>query len=222
MSRIIRNPNAVYRFARTATWQCGYNAFYGFSNISGGTNYGQGLGFIWTLSGIQINGSTTSYGLVPLPNVAEFSSLFDQYRIDNVHIKIFYTNNVANTTGAVATFQQIALPTCQFCTDYDDGQAPTTQGELLQRPETKLIQWNTNGPVQVSCPKPQMNASVNTLTGLNSVAPKHGWCDMTATNTNLTGYKMWLESFGSNTAGGLQQGYFQFYFTYDLSFKGVR
>jgi len=137
-------------------------------------------------------------------------------------VKIFYTNNVANSSLAPTAFQQIALPTGQFCTDYDDGAAPTAQNELLQRPECRLLQWNTNGPLQFTIDKPTMEQTVNTQSGVNSVAPRHGWCDMNATNTNLYGWKIFLESFGSNTSGGLQQGYFQFYFTYDMSFKGVR
>lgn len=222
MSRIIRNPDAVYRFARTASLQLGYNGYSGFTTISGGVVYGNAMGFTWTLAGPQLVSNLASPGLVTMPNVSEFAALFDQYRIDNVHVKVFYTNNISNTTGAVSTFQQIALPTAQFCTDYDDGAAPTSSTELLQRPETKLLQWNTNGPLCFTIKKPTMEQTVNTQTGVNSVAPRHGWCDMAATNTNLYGWKIFLESFGSNTAGGLQQGYFQFYFTYDLSFKGVR
>jgi len=222
ISRIIRNPDAVYRFARTASLQLGYNGYSGFTSISGGLVYGNGMGFTWTLAGPQLVSNLASPGLVPMPNVSEFAALFDQYRIDNVHVKVFYTNNISNVTGAVSTFQQIALPTGQFCTDYDDGNAPTAQNELLQRPECKLLQWNTNGPLSFNISKPTMEQTVNTQSGVNSVAPRHGWCDMAATNTNLYGWKIFLESFGSNTAGGLQQGYFQFYFTYDLSFKGVR
>lgn len=222
ISRILKNPNYVYRFSRTATWQCGYNGYSGFTTVSGGVVYGQGIGFNWTLGGPIISGSASSPGLQVMPNVTEFTALFDQYRIDNVKIKVFYTNNISNATGAVSTFQQIALPTGQFCTDYDDSVPPSSQGELLQRPETKLLQFNTNGPLVFNVPKPEMAQTVNAQTGINSVAAKNGWIDCGQTDVNNYGWKVWLEQFGSNTAGGLQQGYFQFYFTYDLSFKGVR
>jgi len=153
--------------------------------------------------------------------VTEFSALFDEYRIDAVHIKAFYTNNVVNTSAAVGSYQQIALPTGQFCVDYDDANVSASNTELLQRPETKLRQWNTNGPLMFTIKNPRAAYTVNTSTGVNSVAKGGGWLDMASTTINLYGFKIWLESFGSITAP-LEQGYFQFYFTYDISMRGVR
>lgn len=218
--RSLLSGNAIYRFKRTCSWQPAYNAYYGFTTPSG-VPYGGALGFTWCLSGPVITGSAASTS-VAMPNVSEFAALFDEYRIDAVHIKIFYTNNISNTSAAVGTFQQIALPTGQFCTDFDDSTPPASNTELLQRPETKLLQWNTNGPLQFTIKSPKAAYTVNTQSGTNSVAKAPGgWMDMAAQNINIYGWKVFLEQFGSST-NTLEQGYFQFYFTYDISCRGVR
>lgn len=218
--RAVSTGKVIYRFQRTSSWQPAYNAYSGFTTPSGSTIYGNALACTFRLSGVELTGNVNSTSTT-IPNVTEFSSLFDEYRIDAVHIKAFYTNNVANTSAAPGTFQQIALPTGQFCIDYDDANAPASNTELLQRPETKTRQWNTNGPLMFTIKNPRAAYTVNTSTGVNSVAKGGGWMDMASINTNFYGFKIWLESFGSNV-GTLEQGYFQFYFTYDLSMRGVR
>jgi len=215
------SPNTIYRFRRTCTWQTGYNAYYGFTSPSGAIVYGGALGFNWQLAGPQITGSASSTS-VALPNVSEFAALFDEYRIDAIHIKCFYTNNIANNAAVVGTLQQVALPTGQFCTDFDDSAPPSSATELLQRPETKLLQWNTNGPLLFTIKSPKASYAVAATAGTQTVAKAPGgWMDMSSTTTNIYGWKVFLEQFGSSTST-LQSGYFQFYFTYDLSMRGVR
>lgn len=219
--RSLISPNKLYQFKRTCSWQPGYNSYYGFTSPSGGIVYGGALGFNWCLEGPKITGSASSTS-VTMPSVGEFQALFDEYRIDAVHVKIFYTNNVSNTSAAIGTFQQIALPTGQFCTDFDDSVPPGSNTELLQRPETKTLQWNSNGPLQFTIKRPKAAYTVNTVTGIDSVAKAPGgWMNMASVDTNIYGWKIFLEQFGSSTST-LQDGYFMFYFTYDISCRGVK
>jgi len=66
---------------------------------------------------------TTSLSL--LPNAAEFSTLFDSYRINAVRIE-FYPTITASTTGSSL------IPLIATCIDYDNVVAPTTVNEVFE------------------------------------------------------------------------------------------
>jgi len=142
---IVSNPLTIYKFKRTASVTLGYSANNGFCTLTG-TNYGQALGIAFTLTGPQLTSNVVNPGLVPMPNVSEFTGLFDMYKITGVGMKIIYTNNVANNTAAVGSYVNTALPVMQCCADMDDNVAPANNTELLQRPETIIKQLGSNGP----------------------------------------------------------------------------
>jgi len=214
------NANQVFRCQRTATWQCGYSAVSGFTNITGSIVYGSGLGLAFKLSEVNFTGNLVNPPLINVPNYTEFTALFDYYRIRGVHIKMIYTNNVANTSSAVGTAQSIALPTVQCMYDYDDANAPTTEGELLQRPGVKLLTMGTNGPLNLSV-VPKYANQILTDAGVQpaGIGKASDWLDGNFPGIPHFGYKMWLTPWPAAT---LQDGYFQFFFTYDLEFKGMR
>lgn len=213
--------NTVYRFKRTAALVLGYNNYNGFTSPNGSTVYGNGLGLYFTLAGFNFNGNVGAGGLTNMPNISEFQALFDEFRLDEVEIKLVYTNNISNTSAALGTFQNIALPTLQTYVDIDDANPPSTGGDLLQCP-VKIQQIGTNGPLTFKF-SPRTATTLFTTSGANSVAtgPKGQWLDTAVTNAQYYGWKTWLEPMGSNI-GTLQQGYFQFYVTYTLAFKGFR
>jgi len=215
------NVNQVFRCQRSTTWQCGYSAVSGFTNLTGSVVYGSGLGLSFKLSEVNGTGNLVNPGVLnAVPNYTEFTALFDYYRIKCVHIKMVYTNNVANTTSAVGTAQSIALPTIQAMFDYDDGNAPTTEGELLQRPGVRLVTQGTNGPLDFSV-NPKYANQILTDAGVQpaGIGKASDWLDGNFPGIPHFGYKMWLTPWPAAT---LQDGYFQFFFTYDLEFKGMR
>jgi len=216
------NVNQIFRCQRTATWQCGYSATNGFTNATGTVVYGTGLGLYFQLSGVLASGNLVNPGLLNnIPNYTEFTALFDYYRIRGVHIKLVYTNNVANTSAAVgAAAQAIALPTLQCAQDLDDANAPLTDGELLQRPGVKLLQMGTNGPLDLYVqPRYADQILTDAATQPAVVGSRASWLDSNFPGVQHYGYKMWLTGW---PATPLQDGYFQFFFTYDLEFKGMR
>jgi len=156
-----------------------------------------------------------------MPNYTEFTALFDYYRVRGVHIKVVYTNNVANTSAVVgAAAQAIALPTLQCMFDYDDNTPPSTENELLQRPGVKLLTLGTNGPLDLFVkPKIAAYAATDTATQPAILGSTDSWLDANYPNVFHYGYKMWSTAW---SAVPLQSGYFQFFFTYDLEFKGMR
>jgi len=216
------NVNQIFRCQRTTTWQCGYSAVSGFTNLAGSVIYGSGLGLAFKLSEVNGTGNLVNPGVLnAVPNYTEFTALFDYYRIKGVHIKMIYTNNVANTTAAVGTASAIALPTVQGMYDLDDGNAPTTEGELLQRPGVRLETLGTNGPLNFYVKAKYAN-QILTDAGVQpaGIGASSDWLDGNFPGIPHFGYKLWLTPWAA--APALQQGYFQFFFTYDLEFKGMR
>jgi len=215
------NINQIFRCQRTSTWQCGYNASLGFTQFTGAP-YGSGIGFSFLLASVDVNSSTAgTFTACNTPNYTEFQAMFDYYRIRGVTIKMIYTNNVANGTSAPGgAASGIALPTVQCIPDQDDNTAPNADTELLQRPGVKLLTLGTNGPLVLKC-KPQ--PAVELLTGAG-VAPvglgsRSMWLDVANAGIPHYGYKMFLTPW---TIPSLQNGFIQFFFTYDLEFKGMR
>lgn len=216
------NPSQIFRCQRTTTWQCGYSPTNGFTNLTGSVVYGTGLGLYFQLSGVLGSGNLVNPGLLNnVPNYTEFQALFDYYRIAGVHIKVIYTNNVANTSSVPgAAAQAIALPTLQCIQDLDDANAPTTEGELLQRPGVKLLTMGTNGPINLYV-KPQWADQILTDAGTQPavLGSRASWLDLNFPGIQHYGYKMWSTAW---SATALQSGYYQFFFTFDLEFKGMR
>lgn len=212
----------IFRIQRTATWQCGYSPTNGFTSNTGSIIYGNGLGLAFCLSQIIGTGNLANPGVMNnVPNYTEFSALFDYYRIRGVHIKVIYTNNVANSSSAVgAVAQPIALPTLQCVEDLDDGIAPLTDGELLQRSGVKLLTLGTNGPIDLFV-QPRYADTILTDAAAQpaAVGNRSTWLDSNFPGVQHYGYKFHLTNW---PATPLQAGYFQFFFTYDLEFKGVR
>lgn len=215
------NANTIYRFKRATAFTLGYNGYSGFTSPNGGTIYGNGLGMAFTLAGLLFAGNVTGSGVSNMPNITEFQALFDEYRIENVEIRIIYTNNVSNTSAALGTFQQVALPTMQSVFDEDDANPPTSGGDLLQMPASFYL-FGSNGPY-VRNIKPRPANALFTTTGIKAVSTGTStqWMDTAVTDIQQYGWKAFLEPMGSNT-GTLQQGYFNFYVTYTLAFKGFR
>lgn len=212
--------NKVYKFKRTCTSIFGYNNYTGFTSPSGTSNYGQSLGMAFTLQGPQLTSNLINPGLQPMPSPGEFTALFDQYKITGVAVKIIYTNNIANGSAVPGTYIQTALPTSQICVDYDDNVAVASETELLQRPETKILQLGTNGPVNVYVKNPQLQIAVATTAGTSNLKGQGGWVNADNNTASFMGLKWWLEFYGSPP--GVNQGYFKIYYTYYISCRGVR
>jgi hypothetical protein len=71
-----------------------------------------------------------AFELADLSQVSTFSSMFDQYRIDRVHLRITPKNNSVFLASIAAPNQ--SLPTVFVVVDFDDATAPSSVDELRQ------------------------------------------------------------------------------------------
>lgn len=117
------------------------------------------------------------YSLQNLPSYTDFTTLFDQYRIDKIRVTFYPRQNVTN-----GTFPSPTNDTVQSCqvfsvVDYDDGTAPTALDQLLQYQNLKT----TRGlQVHSRTFKPGVEiAQTNNGTLAGSMVKKSPWLDAT-------------------------------------------
>jgi hypothetical protein len=210
----------VHRFCRTVSTQFGVNSYQGFTSASGAINIGNGIGIAYSLAGVNISGTATSI-TIPMTDVGEFTSLFDQYKIVGVRSRWIWTNNVSNGSAAPGTFTGIGNPVVQSSFDYDDSLPPGSQTVLLEREDTRFWTFDTNGPKTFSI-RPKLLTGV--LSGASVVAAESssgGWVNTSTTGVLYYGHKMWMEPLSTPTTQ-LQTGYLFVYFTVDFEFRTAK
>jgi len=130
-----------------------------------------------------------------LPNVTEFSNLFDQWRLKSVIVRIDLPAAFSNS-GATP----IILPNIYYVSDYDDSQDCDINA-MLQYPQCQVHSFYRNGyePFQVSLsPKPLRDVAgsgISTGYGPMPVAPWLRTADMSLPHYGL---KMALDWMGQS------------------------
>lgn len=125
-----------------------------YAGTSTGTNTMQ-LNF--ALSGVNVYFNGVSTTALQMPSFTEFTSLYDQYRIDYVECQ-FISSNTNSSTGSVNT----SLPIMYIAKDYDDSNAAAVT-DLLQYSTCKYAQLgqrnNSDGIFKFSV-KPNVDLAV--------------------------------------------------------------
>lgn len=148
-----------------------------------------------SVQGNAVTGNPFSawYGLNGISNVigsAEFSALFDQYRIDYVSFKFYLRTSPDAQTAATAFNPRIA-----WYRDYDDSSAPSNFGEMLERMDTKVAVLRTDRPVTIKF-KPNSLNEVYRGVGVTSFTPVWDqWIDMAQNDVLHYGVKVAIDNF---------------------------
>lgn len=145
------------------------------------------------------------FSLSQLPGVAEFTTLFDQYRILKIKARWMPRANSAelyanNTIGSLFTV-----------VDYDDVGTPTAINDLMQYQNLKTTR-HVGEHVRVF--KPQFNVN----TGLTGNRPSRGWLDMNDTTIVHHGIKGHLQGNGNAAVTVI----YDCILTFWVAFKNVR
>lgn len=112
-------------------------------NLQTGFNLGAyDMEFSFALAGVNnyIGGGFISTSA--MPDVTDFTNLYDQYRIDKVHMRFGFTNNSSGVNTPTTE-----LPILKIATDYDDV-AATTSSQILQYAGMKCFQVGNQGKSQ--------------------------------------------------------------------------
>lgn len=150
--------------------------------------------------------SAFSFNLNAVPNSSEFTSLFDQYRVDYIKIKILPRGSSAEagTNNNVGKIFSVI--------DYDDDTVPTSIDQLMQYPNVKTTRTTSDHTRSF---RPQFASSVYGSAVLTGYGARRGWLDCESSTVPHYGMKIAIQG----TAGAQV---FDVLIEYILSFKGVR
>lgn len=139
---------------------------------------------------------TSSYQnkLSDIVNVTEFSSLFDQYKLNKVVHKVWLSVDPSAQTATTAVY-----PRFFWARDLDDSAIPASIDELRQYANCKTAILTPMRPITIVY-KPNILDEVYSGVGSTNYVPKWGqWLDMSNTNTLHFGFKAAMDDF-TNTA----------------------
>lgn len=119
-----------------------------------------------------------SYNLGALPNVSEFTTLFDQYMITKVITKMWLKIDPSAQTGTSASY-----PRLYVARDYDTSSTPGSLNELRQYARCRVLTFNPTRPI-VLVSKPNTLALSYTSAVASNYTPKwKQWLDVSDTST---------------------------------------
>lgn len=199
--KVVRRPKkSSYAIAKRINTK---NDVYYFERLSAKPNL--------TGSNVPIFGSWI-FQLSDLPNVTEFTNLFDQYMIMKVQLKMKLQFDPGAFTPATAFFPEIYL-----ANDYDDNVVPSSTDELRQRQKCKQViikpnVWTTHyikPAVQNVVYNPNNSSSVGYGNKWNQ------WIDVADPTVSHYGIKYAIETLGTNQSLKIDCRYY-------VAFRGVR
>lgn len=161
---------------------------------------------------------------LPVTNASEFQALFDTYKISNVRMKMFFTNNNSSVNSPAT-----GLPLFHICNDFDDVQENMTVASILEHAGVRTLQFdamNHAGLAHWVKPAPrQVIAQTDPTTGVqtssNSGVPFGSqWIDCAVSNIVHNGVKIVYNNQGR--ANNTDIGSMTFIFEIEYTFKGYR
>lgn len=213
LTRIPEAPNQIVRIRRALTRQFSWYPTGGLDATGLSTmqvTFSPGA-TDWRLGGVSVYTDA-------LPNSAEFSNLFDQYKVSNVMVRCDYTINNLTNSGPTSA----GVPLMFHTLDYDDPGDLTLNG-MLEYPQSRVHSFQTGGyqPLMLSFkPRPLMDVAgsgVSTGYSPTQVVPFLRTAEMTIPHYGL---KFAINVNGAS--GGTIIGYFRFVIWYDLEFTNPK
>ena len=155
-----------------------------------------------------------SFQLSDLPNVSEYTSLFDQYKITGIKLRIvprtsMTTQGVVTGTTAMVGYGQVVT-----ALDFDDAANPIAKDTLLEYGSAK---YTASNKIHTRYFKPKvLNAVWVNIASTGYAAVKAPWIDQANNNLPHYGLKMWIDA-PENSGGGSNSsisydGYATYYF----------
>ena len=137
------------------------------------------------------NLASRHFTLAGLSAASDFSSLFDQYRITQIHVRISPCMTTLQPAALAAAF----VPQLYYVVDYDDDTVPTSINELKQYSNCNLCTYET---VQFSF-KPQSQSVMYTNAGNVAAGTlKDQWIDVAVADVYHYGLKFAMTAASAN------------------------
>lgn len=127
-----------------------------------------------------------NFTLSVLPNITDFTSLYDQYKINGVKFSLIPRHTEVGITAAVGSQVMSVL-------DFDDDSVPTSINDLLQYGNMKQTRGNVNHSRYF---KPSIRTSVDVIGGTGYQISKPRWLDLANLTIKHYGLKYAIEQAG--------------------------
>lgn len=184
--------------------------------LSGWNGLGYDLCIFPSLAGLSLVVSGTTYTTPLLPNAAEFTGLFDLYRIKYVDFTIIFSNNESGVSNP-----NNMLPVLHIMDDYDSTGAQTIT-DYQQHPELKTRQLGKENVITHRLyPKVKGDVMTNnylTASSANMIASP--WLRTDVSDIMHFGTRVYMDSL--NRIGNVDVGTVLLKATYTLEFKNVK
>jgi len=132
-------------------------------------------------------GISATFNLSQVQQHVDFTSLFDQYKIVKVKLKLMFHSNIAQINNAAI------LPTIHYVIDNDDATAPGNRNVILRQEGARMRVLKGNA-ITITL-RPTQLMSVNTSSsGSTNIALRKGWSNCVDAKINHFGFKMWVEN----------------------------
>lgn len=142
--------------------------------------------------------SAASFSLSQIPNVGEFTALFDMYKITFVQLRFHLNIDPSAQPAATSVY-----PKLYYATDYDDSTAPSSLDDLRQHARMKVRVLTPNRPVIVNI-RPAIASTVYQTAVSSTYSPKwRQWVDCQNSSTPHYGLKWGIDNL-TNTAYNVQ------------------
>lgn len=196
-THLFRRNGQLIRYTQTAT-----NTV----SISGDTT----SGFIGSMAGdsmintIQWGGSFV-FKLSSVIDPADFTNLYDKYRLVGVRLKILYQANTASTGGASV------LPVINYAVDHDDAAVPSSLNQVEAKAGAKTRILTADKPVNIYLkPKVAVGVYQGAFSGYGMMS--NMYINSATPDVQHYGFKLWINNFytpaGANNQITIQPTYY--------------
>jgi len=163
------------------------------------------------------------FTLQQLPNYAEFTALFDMYRIKKIEITWLYDHNSGevSTSAGVAANASMGLPNIYIVSDYDDASALGAATDYLQYEPCKITRLDK--PVRWTI-YPHVAVAVYNGAFAGYKNDKAAWLDVASSAVEHYGCKWAVDATMCNIAasGAVRIGTLNVYYKFFMDFKQTR
>lgn len=209
--RAINSANGIYKFRRSTQQTYLMNQSTGFNGA------GKDMTIACNLANVDILLAGSLAYAPAIPNVSEFTNLFDQYRIKRVTIEMFY-----GATDVVSPGTTTCIPCFQLANDYNSI-GSYNESDMQQYPDMRTYQPTGGGKKIVWSFISRARADVLTSTlilsssAMNVPSP---WLDTSSSTVNHLGCRIFMNNMGVATNQVI--GTLLMMIHYDLEFKFVK
>lgn len=214
---VVRQP--VHRFTRYCTqygqWAQSHMTQVGISNL-----FQVDTG-VWNEAFLGL-----AFRLDDLPNVSEWSTLYDSYRIRAVLLRIQLVNNpdagVQQAVAVPTAASNVIYPRLLYAFDPDSIEAQTiSQMKEIGVMKERILQPNRDIKILVR-PRTRVAMQTPSATVFGLTPSRYNWLDMAQTDISHYGFKAVIDFNGLNVNVFTQNWFIKVEAKYYLEFKGIR